>query len=157
MTDEEAKWLARALDLLDEMMNPPHQHQRTQGEQKGEGKSGEGEGEASKALKEAADAKAKKMAENRKAGLRPGQLPPPGEGDGTKGAQFNGEPKPMNLPDPGNVTADDLKDWSKLKGKKREQVLGRMRDQWPEGYRRAIEAYITAIANRQNRGAPIQK
>ena len=86
----------------------------------------------------AADAKAKKMAENRKAGLRPGQLPPPGEGDGTKGAQFNGEPKPMNLPDPGNVTADDLKDWSKLKGKKREQVLGRMRDQWPEGYRRAI-------------------
>ena len=104
--------------------------------------------------KEAAEAKAREMAENRQAGLRPGQQPPSGQGDGTKGAQFTSEPQPFKLPDPGEVTSADLSNWAKLKGKKREEVLGQMREKWPEGYRRAIEAYITAIANKQNREAP---
>jgi hypothetical protein len=54
------------------------------------------------------------------------------------------------LPDPDKVNLEELvENWARLKPKDRQQVLDRVRAQWPESYRKAIEAYLAAIGNRQ--------
>ena len=142
------------MDRLDAALNPPQIHQGDSGEGKS-GKSGksqpddEAAEQARQELEQAAQELAKDMQEARDAGLRPGQLPPPGAGDGS-GAEFKNPPKPVNLPDPDKVNLEDLvENWARLKPKDRQQVLDRVRAQWPESYRKAIEAYLAAIGNRQ--------
>ncbi len=149
--------MARALDRIDEALNPPRNHQGKPGEdgKPGEGQSGEEAAEqARQEFEQAAQEIAKDMQEARDAGLRAGQLPPPGEGDGS-GAGFKNPPKPVNLPD--FKTIEELvKRWNDLKPKDRQQALDRLRAQGPEFYRPHTKAFRTAVGTLQG-GQPALK
>ena len=142
---------------MDAALNPPKFHGGKDGQSQQPNNQNPGQQaaqQAQEALQQAAQAQARAMQQARQAGLRPGQLPPPGEGTG-EGAQFSGAPKPVKLPNPKEVDIEELaENWARLDPKDRQQVLDRMRAQWPESYRKAIEAFLATVGNLQG-GQPV--
>ena len=146
-------------------MNPNRELPRVAGngqqpnQQPGQPKQGDKGGQdaqaAADAIKQAAQAQAQAMMEAREAGLTPGQLPPPGAGDGTGGELPPPQLQALNLPNLAGVKVEDLmENWAKLKPKERQMVIDRMREKWPESYRRQIEAYLAVVGDKQS-GRPV--